>query len=220
MSDGAPVTLDGPRVPPQSGTARSLVVFLHGYGADGNDLIGLARYWAPALPDTAFVSPHAVSPRADAPMGRQWFPLAGADAALLRRGVLSAAPILDVFLDAELARWRLGDEALALVGLSQGTMMALHSGPRRRERIAGIVGYSGLVPAPEFLEAEARHRPPILLVHGDQDEVIPAMATYAAGRVLGNAGFQVEQHIRPGLGHGIDEEGLRFGADFLRRVLP
>jgi phospholipase/carboxylesterase len=220
MSDGAPVALDGPRVAPLSGKAKSLVVFLHGYGADGNDLIGLARFWAAALPDTAFVSPHAVSARADAPFGRQWFPLAGVDPALLRSGVLGAAPALDAFLDAELARWKLSDGELALVGFSQGTMMALHAGPRRKERIAGIIGYSGLVPAPEFLEAEAKHRPPVLLVHGDQDEVIPAMATYAANRVLTNLGFQVEWHIRPGLGHGIDEEGLRFGADFLRRVLP
>jgi phospholipase/carboxylesterase len=220
MSDGAPAALDGPRIAPQSGTARSLVVFLHGYGADGNDLIDLGRYWGPALPDTAFVSPHAISARADAPFGRQWFPLAGIDPGLLRSGVLGAAPALDAFLDAELARYGLTDEALALVGFSQGSMMALHSGPRRKNRIAGIAAFSGLVPAPEFMEAEVKHRPPVLLVHGDQDEVIPAMATYAAARVLGNAGFQVEWHVRPGLGHGIDEEGLRYGADFLRRVLP
>jgi phospholipase/carboxylesterase len=220
VSDGAPVALDGPRVAPLSGNARSLAVFLHGYGADGNDLIGLANYWGRALPDTAFVSPHAPYPRADAPFGRQWFPLANVDPALLRAGVLSAAPSLDAFLDAELARWKLGDAALALVGFSQGTMMALHAGPRRRERIAGIVGYSGLLPGAEYLDAEVKHRPPVLLVHGDQDDVIPAMATYAASRVLSNAGFQVEWHIRPDLAHGIDEEGLRFGADFLRRILP
>ncbi len=219
MSDGALMTLDGPRVAPRSGKARSLVVLLHGYGADGNDLIGLAQFWAPVLPNTAFVSPHAVSPRSDAPFGRQWFPLAGVDPALLRSGVLGAAPHLDAFLDAELARWGLEDAELALVGFSQGTMMALHSGLRRKQPIAGIVGYSGLLPAPEFLETEVKYRLPVLLVHGDQDPVIPAMATYAAQRVLSKAGFQVEHHIRPGLGHGIDEEGLRYGADFLRRVL-
>jgi phospholipase/carboxylesterase len=220
MSDGAPVTLDGPRLAPRSGTATSLVVFLHGYGADGNDLISLGRYWAALLPDTAFVSPHAPAVCDESPMGRQWFPLAGVDPARLRAGVLSAAPVLDAFLDAELARHGLADGALALVGFSQGSMMALHCGPRRKEAIAGIVGYSGLIPGPEYLEAEAQHRPPVLLVHGDQDQLIPAMATYAASRVLGNAGFRVEWHIRPGLAHGIDEEGLRFGGDFLRRILP
>ncbi len=212
--------LDGPRIPPLSGqAAKSLVVFLHGYGADGNDLIDIGRMWAPVMPDTAFVSPHAPEPCAQAPVGRQWFPLAGADPHKLRAGVLGAAPALDAFLDAELAAHGLGDDRLALVGFSQGTMMALHVGPRRANGIAGIVGYSGLLPGPEFLEAEAKHRPPVLLVHGDADPLIPAMALYAASQVLGDAGFQVEWHVRPGLQHGIDQEGLTYGADFLRRVL-
>jgi phospholipase/carboxylesterase len=212
--------LDGPRIPPLSGrAAKSLVVFLHGYGADGNDLIDIGRMWAPVMPDTAFVSPHAPEPCAQAPVGRQWFPLAGADPHKLRAGVLGTAPALDAFLDAELAAHGLGDDRLALVGFSQGTMMALHVGPRRANGIAGIVGYSGLLPGPEFLEAEAKHRPPVLLVHGDADPLIPAMALYAASQVLGDAGFQVEWHVRPGLQHGIDQEGLTYGADFLRRVL-
>jgi phospholipase/carboxylesterase len=212
--------LDGPRVAAASGTTRSLVVFLHGYGADGDDLIGLAGYWRMALLDTAFVSPNAPEICRDAPQGRQWFPLAGVDPAGMRDGVVKAAPVLNAFLDAELAHYGLSDEALALVGFSQGSMMALHCGPRRPERIGGIVAYSGLIPGPEYLAQEIRHKPPVLLVHGDQDPLIPAIATYAAGRLLADAGFQVEQHIRPGLGHGIDQEGLNFGADFLRRVLP
>jgi phospholipase/carboxylesterase len=212
--------LDGPRVAPASGgPAKRLVVFLHGYGADGNDLIGLGPILAQVLPDTAFVSPHAPGVHPEVPGGRQWFPLANVDADRLREGVLSAVPALDAFLDAELARHGLDDSALALVGFSQGTMMALHVGPRRPGRLAGIVGYSGLLAGPEFLEAELRHRPPILLVHGEADPLIPAMATIAAERVLGRAGFQVEWHLRAGLEHGIDEEGLRLGADFLRRVL-
>jgi len=212
--------LDGPRLAPASGgPAGTLVVFLHGYGADGSDLIDLGRHLAPVLPETAFVSPDAPGFHPEVPGGRQWFPLAGIDPERLREGVLSAAPALDAFLDAELARHGLGDDALALVGFSQGAMMALHVGPRRQGRIAGIVGYSGLLPGPEFLRAELRHRPPVLLVHGEADRLIPVMATYAAVRILGQAGFQVEWHIRPGLEHGIDEEGLTLGADFLRRVL-
>jgi len=195
------------------------VVLLHGYGADGNDLIDIGRLFAPVLPEVAFVAPHAPQPHPEVPGGRQWFPLAGIDPDSLRDGVLSAAPVLDAFLDGELGRHGLADDALALVGFSQGTMMALHVGPRRQGAVAGIVGYSGLLPGPEFLRAEMRHRPPVLLVHGEDDPLIPAMATYAAARVLGEDGFQVEWHIRPGLQHGIDEDGLRLGADFLRRVL-
>ena len=210
--------LDGPRIHPVGTPAKSLVVFLHGYGADGNDLIDIGRLWAPLLPTTAFVSPHAPVPCAESPMGRQWFPLAGVDPAKLRDGVLGAAPILDAFLDAELADHRLSDDRLALVGFSQGTMMALHVAPRRSNRIAGVVGYSGLIPGPEFLAAEAKHQPPVLLIHGDADPVVPSLALFAAERVLGDAGFPVEWHMRPGLAHGIDQEGLDLGLEFLKRV--
>jgi phospholipase/carboxylesterase len=212
--------LDGPRLPTASGQPpRSLVVLLHGYGADGNDLIDLGRHWAAFLPDTAFVSPHAPHACDEAPMGRQWFPLAQADPQRIAAGALGAAPELDAFLGAELARWGLAESALALVGFSQGTMMALQVGPRRAGRLAGIVGYSGLVPGPEKLEAETRNRPPVLLVHGEDDPLIPVMALHATVRSLGAAGFPVEWHMRPGLQHGIDEAGLLLGGDFLKRVL-
>ena len=197
-------SLDGPRIPPASGgPATSLVVFLHGYGADGNDLIDIGRMWAPALPGTAFVSPHAPEPCAEAPVGRQWFPLASADPHLLRERVRAAAPVLDAFIDAELAANGLADDRLALVGFSQGTMMALHVGPRRAGGIAGIVGYSGLLAGPEDLAMEARSRPPILLVHGAADPVIPAVALNAATQALDGAGFAVESHLqaRPAARH-------------------
>jgi phospholipase/carboxylesterase len=213
------VAIDGPRVHPVGRPAKSLVVLLHGYGADGNDLIDLGRIWSRRLPDTAFVSPHAPEPCGEAPVGRQWFPLAGVDPARLRDGVIGAAPVLDAFLDAELARHKLSDDKLALVGFSQGTMMALHVAPRRARQIAGVVGYSGLIPGPEFLAAEMKQKPPVLLVHGDADPLIPSMALFAATRVLGDAGFQVEWHVEPGLAHGIDQKGLDLGADFLVRVL-
>jgi len=212
--------LDGPRLPPASGRpAASLVVLLHGYGADGNDLIDLGRAWAALLPDTAFVSPHAPSPCDEAPTGRQWFPLARTDPEKLRQGVVGAAPGLQSFLDAELSRHGLGGDRLALVGFSQGTMMALHAGLRRADQIAGIVGYSGLLPGPERLKAEMTQQPPVLLIHGDADPLIPSMALYAATRVLADAGVPVEWHVRPGLEHGIDQEGLALGGAFLKRVV-
>jgi phospholipase/carboxylesterase len=214
--------LDGPRLPPKNGLPpKSLVVFLHGYGADGRDLIDIGRQWAPLLPSTAFVAPHAPAPCDDAPMGRQWFPIPRtADGDRLREGAVRAAPALNAFLDAELVRNGIPDRGLALVGFSQGTMMALQVAPRRPNPIAGVVGYSGLLAAPDTLAAELRQRPPVMLIHGDQDPMIPVGAMFAAAETLGAAEVPVEWHVRPGLAHGIDQEGLALGGDFLRRVLP
>src|SRR5689334_11267431 len=163
--------LDGPRLEPRSGEAKNLVVFLHGYGADGNDLIDIGRAWQEMLPDTAFVSPHAVEPCGQAPVGRQWFPLTFRDPDERWVGVNKAAPTLDAFLDSELERHKLPPSALALVGFSQGTMMALHVGLRRAVAPAAIVGYSGMLvtpnkPAPEEFAASIKAKPPVLLVHG------------------------------------------------------
>jgi phospholipase/carboxylesterase len=212
--------IDGPRIPPASGgRAKSLIVLLHGYGADGNDLIDIGRYLAPILPEAAFVSPHAPEPCAGAPSGRQWFSLVVIDPHRLYRDVGRVAPVLDAFLDAELERHGLTDRELALVGFSQGTMMALHVAPRRTGCVAGVVGYSGILPGPERLAGEMTCTPPVLLVHGDADPVVPAMALNAAVRALGEAGIPVEWHLRPGLAHGIDGPGLELAADFLVRVL-
>ncbi len=212
--------LDGPRLPPASGDApRKLVVFLHGYGADGNDLIDIGRHWARVLPDVAFVSPHAPEPCGGAPMGRQWFGLTMRDPAERWRGAEGAAPVLSAFLDAELTRHGLAEKDLALVGFSQGTMMALHVALRRSSRMAGVVGYSGLLVGPEHLaQAQTIQTPPVLLVHGDQDQVIPVGALAAAAQALGAAGVPVEWHVRPGLPHGIDPQGVALGAQFLARV--
>ena len=214
--------LDGPRLEPRSGTAKKLVVFLHGYGADGNDLIDIGRAWQPLLPDAAFVSPHAPEPCAGAPMGRQWFALTFRDPDERWKGVNAAAPILNRFLDAELARRNLPAAALALVGFSQGTMMALHVGLRRATPPAAIVGYSGLFvlpdgATPESVKAEIKGRPPVLLIHGDRDELIPVQALFQATQDLAALEVPTEWHVSPGIGHGIDQEGLRQGGEFLAR---
>jgi phospholipase/carboxylesterase len=214
--------LDGPRLEPRSSAARRLVVFLHGYGADGNDLIEIGRAWQQLLPDTAFVSPHAPEPCAGAPMGRQWFSLTFRDPDERWRGVNAAAPTLNQFLDAELGRRKLPPSALALVGFSQGTMMALHVGLRRPTPPAAIVGYSGLFvlpnnAAPEVVAGEIKSRPPVLLIHGDQDELIPVQALFHATQALAALEVPTEWHISPGIGHGIDQEGLRHGGEFLAR---
>jgi phospholipase/carboxylesterase len=216
--------LDGPRLNPRSGAARQLVVFLHGYGADGNDLIEIGRAWQQMLPQAAFVSPHAPEPCGQAPVGRQWFALTFRDPDERWIGVNKAAPLLQRFLDAELARHKLPPSALALVGFSQGTMMALHVGLRRAVAPAAIVGYSGLlVERPdgnaEAFAAEITSRPPVLLVHGDHDDLIPPQALFQATQGLAALGVSVEWHLSAGLGHGIDAEGLRHGGEFLARRL-
>jgi phospholipase/carboxylesterase len=198
-------------------------VFLHGYGADGNDLISLGNHWRPVLPDAAFISPNAPEPLPGAPFGgRQWFGLTFRDPQERWRGVQRAGPSLDAFLDEELAALGLGDEALALVGFSQGTMMALHVGLRRQARPAAIVGYSGIFVLQDNAEAESvageiRSRPPVLLVHGDQDDLIPAQALFQSAQALAALDVPVEWHLSKGIGHGIDQDGLRHGGGFLAR---
>ena len=212
------MTMDGPRLHAKSGKAKHLVVFLHGYGADGNDLIDLGQQWQDALPDAAFISPHAPEPCGMSPMGRQWFPLTMRDPSERWRGVVSARAALDAFLDAELARLNLGPDRLALVGFSQGTMMALHVGLRRAKPPAAILGYSGELVGPEHL-AEATGKPPILLVHGDRDEVIPLDAVFSSSNALGKAEIGCQFHLSIGVGHGIDGGGLHHGGLFLARAL-
>jgi phospholipase/carboxylesterase len=214
--------LDGPRLAPRGGAVRRLVVFLHGYGADGNDLIEIGRAWQQLLPETAFVSPHAPEPCGQAPMGRQWFPLTFRTPNERWDGVNRAAPGLHRFLDAELERHRLPPSALALVGFSQGTMMALHVGLRRTVPPAAIVGYSGVFvmpdgAGPESIAGEIAAKPPVLLIHGDQDDLIPPQALFLGVQALAALDVPVEWHLSQGIGHGIDQEGLRHGGSFLAR---
>jgi phospholipase/carboxylesterase len=212
-------TIDGPRVlPAAGGPPRSLVILLHGYGSNGEDLISLAPHWAGALPDTVFVSPNAPERCPGAPGGYQWWAITGLDPNARAAGVARAAPVVDAFIDAELERYGLAEAQLALVGFSQGTMMALHVGLRRRPTLAGIVGYSGML-ADEGALTDAATRPPILLVHGDADPMIPVAAFHQARAALERNGFAVESHISPGLGHSIDFAGLQLGGRFLARVL-
>ncbi len=212
--------LDGPRFGPAAGgKPRRLVLLLHGVGADGHDLIGLAPYFAQGLPDAVFVSPHGPFPCDMAPMGRQWFSLQDRTPEVLFAGIQASGPILDAFIDAELQRYGLTDDKLALVGFSQGTMMSLYVAPRRAKAIAGVVGYSGALAGPDRLPGEVRSTPPILLVHGDADQVVPFAAMAAAAQGLRAAGIEVETLRRPGLPHSIDEEGIAAGVKFLGRVL-
>lgn len=207
----------------RSGEASSLVVFLHGYGADGADLLGLADPLAPHLPGTVFVAPDAPEPCAGNPFGRQWFPipwLDGSSEAAAAEGLARSAADLDAFLDAQLLAEGMTPDRLAVVGFSQGTMMALHVLPRRSEPVAAIVAFSGRLLRPEALAAEARSKPPVLLVHGDQDPMVPFADMELAGRALTGAGFQTWGHVMKGTGHGIAPDGLSVALSFLKDRLP
>ena len=213
-------TLDGPTLSPASGAApQQIVVLLHGYGSNGADLLSLAPYWRPSLPDTLFVAPNAPERVPGMPGGFQWWGLGSFDRAALAAGAARAAPALDAYLDALLAKYALADDRLALVGFSQGTMMALHVGPRRPRQLAGILGYSGMLADAAGFAAGVRTRPPVLLIHGDADPVVPIAGFHEARRALLAAGIEVGEHVVRGLDHSVDPTGLAAGEQFIRRVL-
>jgi phospholipase/carboxylesterase len=210
--------LDGPRLEPRGRQVSALVVLLHGYGANGDDLIALGAAWRGLLPDAAFVAPNAPEAIPGMYGGLQWFPLTMRDPGERWRGVVAARPGLDRFLDTELARHRLSPGRLVLVGFSQGTMVGLHAGLRRAAAPAAVVGYSGLLAGPEHLP-EITARPPVLLIHGEVDDLIPVDALHMAREPLAHAGVPVEWHVRPGLGHGIDPQAQWMGGHFIAQAL-
>lgn len=218
MTNETATRLTGPEVAPSAGTADRLVVLLHGLGADGRDLIGLAPALADVCPTARFVAPDAPERCDMAPMGYQWFSLQAPTSESLRAGVRRAAPILNAFIDAERDAMGIGDDKVMLVGFSQGTMMSLHVGPRRAAPLGGIVGFSGALVDERALLAEGRSRPPVLLVHGDADPVVDVSATRAAAETFKAYGTDTEMVIRPGLGHGIDPHGVEVAKTFIRRV--
>jgi phospholipase/carboxylesterase len=212
--------IDGPRLPPASGEkTQALIVLLHGYGSNGDDLIGLAPYWKNKLTHAQFVSPNAPDRVAGTANGFQWFPLSRMDERELELGVERASATLNRFIDHELARVGLDESKLALVGFSQGTMMALHVGLRREKAPACIVGFSGALAAPHKLKNEAKSNPPILLVHGDRDDVIPLGAMFEAARALGECERTAQWHISYGVPHSIGPDGLDLAGAFLSMTL-
>ncbi len=209
-------SLAGPEIASQSGVTKRLVIFLHGLGADGNDLISIAPMLE--LPDTHFAAPNAPFPCDMAPYGYQWFSLQDRDPTRIVKEINIAAPILSAYIDAQLAKHQLAPKDVALIGFSQGSMMSLHTAPRRAEAIAGVVGISGALFGAHLLEREIQSRPPVCLIHGTHDDVVPFVAMAAAETTLRTNMVAVEAHARPGLGHGIDEAGIDLASAFLKRV--
>lgn len=201
--------------------AKSVVVFLHGYGADGADLLGLADPLAPHLPNTAFYAPNAPEPCVNNPMGYQWFPipwLDGSSEEAARASMAQSVDDVNAFLDKVLRDESVTPDQMVVIGFSQGTMMALHVLPRRAEPVAGIVGFSGRLLAPELI-GEVVARPPVLLVHGDQDQMVPFESMGLAADVLVADGFEVYTHVMKNTGHGISPDGLSVALSFLREKL-
>ncbi len=211
------------RGPSSGGKPRSAVVFVHGYGADGSDLLGLADPLGPHLPDTVFFAPDAPEKCTANPFGYQWFPipwLDGSSDAQALAGLQQSSADLDAFVDGVLADEGLEPEALALVGFSQGTMMSLNIAPRRARPLAGVVGFSGRLMQPEKLVEDTVSKPPVLLIHGDQDDVVPPTCLPEAADALVAAGFETYSHVSKGTAHGIAHDGLSLALSFLREKLP
>lgn len=215
--------LEAGRKEPVSGETRSAVVFLHGYGANGADLLGLADPLGEHLPDTLFIAPDAPEACLGAPMGFQWFPIPWIDGSSeeeSRAGLYRAADDLNAFLDGVMVDEDLLPEQVMVLGFSQGTMMALHVLPRREDPVAGVVAFSGRLLEPELLADELQCRPPVLLVHGDQDDVVPPQSLPLAAEALQEAGWkEVYAHIMEGTGHGIAPDGLSVALAFMQERL-
>lgn len=225
--------LTGPDYIPSDKKISSLVIFLHGFGADGQDLISLAPYFAQHLPHTAFFAPDGPEICEISPFGRQWFSLMRYDSEYMRRqiatqstafeamlpGARDAAPVIQNYLNGLRAEYEIPVEKVALVGFSQGTMMALHVGLRQNDPLAAIIGFSGALVGASRLPEEKTSDCPILLVHGEEDDMLPVHAVDLAREGLEAAGIQPDVIKRPGLPHAIDEEGIKAAVQLLSQQL-
>jgi phospholipase/carboxylesterase len=204
--------------PLSGGSPKQIMLLLHGYGSNGADLISLAPHWQQALPDALFLAPNAPQRCGGMGSGYQWWSLSAFTPQALASGAAGAAPAIDAFIDRKLAQYGLTEAQLALVGFSQGTMMALHVGLRRKQQVAGIVGYSGMLTGAAELAHASITKPPVLLVHGSADPIVPVASLHAAKAALDRLGVDVTTHVSSGLGHSVDPLGLRLGGEFVQKV--
>jgi len=205
--------------PLSGGPPKQIVLLLHGYGSNGADLNSLASHWQSALPDALFLAPNAPQRLGSLAAGYQWWPLSAFTPQALAAGAATAAPAIDAFVDRKLNQYALNEADLAIVGFSQGTMMALHVGLRRTHQVAAIIGYSGLLTGAHELAHRPITKPPVLLIHGSADPVIPVAALHATKDELEHLGINVTTHISSGVGHSVDPVGLRMGMEFAARAL-
>ena len=201
------------------GSPKQIVLLLHGYGSSGADLITLAPHWQRDLPDALFLAPNAPQRLSDLSSGYQWWPLAAFTPQAMASGAASAAPAIEAFIERKLHQYELTEANLVIVGFSQGTMIALHVGLRRPHKVAEIIGYSGMLTGGHELSHCPITKPPVLLVHGSSDPIVPVAALHAAKRELEHLGIDVTAHISPGVGHSVDPVGLRMGEEFVAKAL-
>lgn len=215
------------RKPASGKAAKQLVLLLHGWGADGHNLIDLADVLARDLPDAHFIAPNAPFVCEVNPYGFQWFSLMDRSPDHMLAGIRKASDLLNEFIDQQLTllepsptgRGQGEGIKLALVGFSQGTMVALHTALRRTPQIAAVAGFSGSLIAPDVLGKEIKARPPVCLIHGNMDDVVPYASLAHASENLQAHGVSIETHTRPFLGHSIDMEGITIAGKFLREKL-
>lgn len=210
--------LDGPFIAPKSGKAKQLVIFLHGYGANGNDLISIGEEWAADLPDAAFVSPNAPEVCEAWSAGYQWFPIRAISPEAMERDKYASivAPVLSHYIDQQLTKWGVEDSGLGVAGFSQGAMMAMYTMPRRKKPCAAVIGYSGMLLDAQGLKGPDIVKMPVLAIHGDADEIVPPDNLARIDSGFSAAGFEIETAMRPALGHGIDHFGLTRGLQFVQ----
>ena len=212
--------LDGSHIAPRSGKAKQMVIFLHGYGANGDDLLSIGEEWARELPDAVFIAPNAPDVCEASPMGYQWFSIREIDGKAFERDKLveKVAPVLNAYIDEQLQKWGVPESQLAVVGFSQGAMMAMYTMPRRKTACAGVIGYSGILLDGAGLKASGIVKMPVLAIHGDVDTIVPPKYLAIVQNDFSAAGFDVETIMRPGLGHGIDQFGLIRGVEFIKEA--
>lgn len=216
------MSLSGHSIAAKTGQPKRLVIFLHGYGSNGADLIGLAPYFAQIDPEADFLSPDAPQRSPFNPGGFQWFPIPfidGSSTEEMTRDYIKARTVLNQYIDQELSVRGLEDKDLVLIGFSQGTMMSLETGLRRKPALAGIIGFSGRILLPDALKTEYQSKPPVLLVHGELDDVVPVNDSIEANKMLKDWGFDVRLHLSPGAPHTIAPDGLEAAIAFYRETI-
>jgi len=205
--------------PSHGAKTENAVIILHGLGDSASGIIGLGEAFRPAMPNTLFLAPDAPAPCEFCPFGYQWFSAQDWTPSVVLEGIKNAAPLLNAYIDHVLSKHSLTSDRLALVGFSQGTMMSLYVAPRRAEKLACVVGYSGALVGGELLPTERKSAPPVLLVHGTRDDVVPFASMNHARAGLHNANINASAFACEGLAHSINDDGVEQGALFLRKAL-
>lgn len=199
-------------------TYKNAVIFLHGYGANSNDLIGIANLWIESLPNTIFLSPNAPFECDFSPNAYQWFELTSISPDSIGDGLKKAGPYLNDYIDHVSNTFKVEEKNIFFVGFSQGTMMALYHLCKRENRCAGLLGYSGLLFENENFKSEIKSKFPIKLYHGKKDELINYQNSIEASKKLKKFGFDIDYSLSDDLGHGIDDKGIQLGLNFIKKT--